>query len=207
MEDDHRPQRDSEFVMMDSEKQAAQEQFKILLQRWETDVTRLDGRSWEAQRLASEFGKVAVQGAFVLNGGAIVVVPPLMQWLSDAGRAAVPSYTWYFLLGILLAAACCLLPYVNFMAVSSALRHWATARGMELNAQHSMRPPPTDADPNYRRETRGRRFKDGIVTATQVAAVISCIGSYVCLSCGAYQFIELAQRYGPTMQTIAPLDP
>lgn len=105
----------------------------------------------ELAKEASLWARLAIQYAFVVNGGALIFLPVL---LSHRDTFAVPpvaifAATWWFAGGILAAALCCLLAYLNFDAHASerwtmsgigmhdaAVEHFKDAKAYEVSSNH-----------------------------------------------------------------------
>lgn len=105
----------------------------------------------ELAKEASQWARLAIQYAFVVNGGALILLPVLLTHKEAVAMplAAVFGATWWFAAGIICAALCCLLAYVNFDAHASerwthsgigmhdaAVEHFKDAKAYEVAAQH-----------------------------------------------------------------------
>jgi len=103
-------------------------------QHWDLEVGAAERSAWDAQRIAAEFGKLGLQSAVLVNGGALVAVPPLMQWLNEIGRNQIASHAVWFLLGVAFALFSIVVAYVKFSALSAAKSHCVIKRGIEIDA-------------------------------------------------------------------------
>ena len=179
-----------------------------------SNLEEVQGLRSDSQELAAGFGKLALQSAFLVNGGALVALPPLMQWLSDTGRSLVSGEAIWFLFGILCGALACLAAYSNFMAIAEINRARGSRRAIELNAQYEGKLAPDEKTPEYHAESRKIRNLGPVIRVTQVAAILFVLGSYFFFFFGVYGFIDLALRLAPTtsesvsiIAPVTPLDP
>ena len=170
----------------------SREQFKIYLQRRDSEVDVYSRLSWDSQKIAAEIAKLALQSAFLVNGGALIALPPLMQWLSEPERTAVPDHALVFVVGLMLAAASAVSAYINFMCISRGNSWTGYQQALELNAQHegiSLKEEGEYAQAkakvkNWYRWTR----------TTAIVALVIGVLSYVCFAIGAFEFIGLARN-------------
>lgn len=163
----------------------------VFLQRWENEVVAPERLGWDAQKTASEFGKLALSTAFLLNGGALVALPPFMQWLNANGRMLVPNVAVWFPLGIGAATISILIAYLNFMSAKAQQYAYARKRGIELDKLHINK--NAIGDPKHTAALAAHRNAGMVVTATQIAATFFCIASYLFFMIGVWGFLTLAQ--------------
>ncbi len=189
----------------EAKKKAQAERFRQLLDRYYKEVMPLHGRAWDSEKAAQEFARVALQAAFLLNGGALVALPPLMQWLSDLGRMLVPKNAGYFVWGIVFGAAACLFAYFNFRLIGAVNRANANIGAMELNADNIQKNLDKD-DPNYRKVERTARWGSHAERVTQLLGVGCAVASFVAFWFGVWGYIGLAQAYPPPVTT-SPAQP
>jgi hypothetical protein len=94
---------------------------------------RYDPRIVGLEEASYSFAKVAVQSAFLINGGALVAAPAYLAAISPLGvtlAAVTPSFIC-FVVGIFFAATCAYAAYINFQAVAFVDMH---QRDMEVLA-------------------------------------------------------------------------
>jgi len=168
---------------------------KYRQERWQSEITAPQHQAWDAQKIAMRFGEIALQAAFLVNGGALIALPPLMEWLSQKGRASVPGDAAIFVAGLFFAAACALTAYLNFLFIAAVLGHHSEKRAMELRAEFSGNALKPD-NPEFLKITGKLRWKQRVVVATLIAAVTFGLLSYVTFGFGAYAFIGLAHHNG-----------
>lgn len=85
-------------------------------------VTTYRTEAWRGLTEAGLWGRLAIQFGFVLNGGALVLLPALLAEKSgyQIDRAAAGISAWLFVLGLAASALCCFVAYVHFRVVTDA---------------------------------------------------------------------------------------
>jgi hypothetical protein len=172
---------------------AQMERWDVHMQRWEMDVREAERRAWDAQRIAADFGKLGLQSLVLVNGGALVAVPPLMQWLSDTARLHIPADATWFVIGLLCAAVSIVVAYINFSSISATNSFYSVKRARELEAEYSARSLEKDA--TYTRATRYQQAFSVATTATAWVALFLAIASPARFAIGVYEFIGLASAH------------
>ena len=172
--------------------------FQLLLARWESDVRSLEKQGWHAQQTAQEFAKLGLSSALLLNGGALLALPPLMQWLTDPGRMQVAVEARWFLFGIISASAAIVVAYINWMWAKGQQYALARKRARELDCEYQGLDVTKDTE--YQNAVRRIGRLDWLLNGTQIIAVIAAISAYGCFGNGVFQFIHLAST-----NAIAPI--
>jgi hypothetical protein len=168
------------------------ERWRAHTERWDAEVAESENRAWDATKIAAEFGKLGLQSAILLNGGALVAIPPLMQWLNDIGRTkVVPIASWFFI-GLLCAAVSVVFAYINFSALAQANYGYARRRAIELDAQYADK--PFADDPLHRAADRSTVTFGWVAVVTAWVALIFAVGSFGGFSVGVFRFIDLASN-------------
>jgi hypothetical protein len=173
----------------------------IYFQQWKADVISIREQAWDARKSGFEYARLGLQSAFIMNGGALVALPPLMQWLSDDKRALVPIVAVLFIFGIILAAACAIVSYLNFMHTSDAIHAQGEQNAIKLNAQYEGRPFAND--PNHEKAKTAEEKSNENAKCTMSWALGLGIASYVCFAVGAGAFIALAFSSNPATEAKA----
>ena len=164
--------------------------FEFLLKRWASEVIPLEQTGWEAKKIAADFGKLGLTSAFLLNGGALVALPPMMQWLNSNGRSLVAITAIWLPIGIVMAVVAAFAAYANFLLVGKVYNAAAHRRARELDSQHLGKRPQDD--PEWKRHnSRYRRARRG-VSVTQVVAITAVLLSFACFALSVFGFINLA---------------
>ncbi len=167
------------------------ERWKLFLQRWQNEVVAREEEGQAAQRIASEFGKSALNYAVVLNAGALVALPPFMQWLNYNGRSLVANMAIWFPVGIVCAAAAYLIVYFNYMGIKKQQYAFARKRGRELDLEYVGK--DTAGDKQHAEAIHSIRSTGNWITGTQYASIVLVLLSYFFFILGVFQFITLAQ--------------
>ncbi|MGA7675860.1 MAG: hypothetical protein WCA78_12555 [Rhizomicrobium sp.] len=168
------------------------------LQRWSIDVSSIRTQAWDAQKVGTEFSRLALQSAFIVNGGALIALPPLMQWLSTDKRVWVLCVAPLFVIGIILAAACATVAFFNFTQVSDAFHAQAEQSAIKLNAEFEGRQVADDS--NYKNARTAEANANVNAKRTRKWALSLGIASYVCFAAGATCFVTLAISSNPATE-------
>ena len=85
-------------------------------------VTPARTEAWRGLAEAGLWGRLAIQFGFVLNGGALAILPALMAQTNGYSieRAAAGWSAWLFATGLIMAALCCFVAYAHFRVVTHA---------------------------------------------------------------------------------------
>lgn len=113
-------------------------------ENWKANVAEHRLQHWQAMLKASEFGSLAITSAFLVNGGGLLSLPTVLQYLDSAGRAKVPFLAFHFIVGIVAAAAACLFAYINYMSISDAEYYWSEVQAKQLNDPRLTSAPSED---------------------------------------------------------------
>jgi hypothetical protein len=166
------------------------EQWEAHTQRFNSEVGGSERLAWDSMKIAADFGKLGLSSAILVNGGALVAIPPLMQWLTPVARAQVSANAIWFLLGLLMAAAAVVVAYVNFTTLSESKWAWARQRAIELISEYKNK--KAEDDPAHgRAKTLSGRFSKAATLTAWIALILAC-ASYGCFAAGAFSFMRLA---------------
>lgn len=85
-------------------------------------VTTYRTEAWRGLTEAGLWGRLAIQFGFLLNGGALVLLPTLMAQSSGypIDRVAAAGSAWLFVIGLVTTALCCFVAYIHFRVVTDA---------------------------------------------------------------------------------------
>jgi len=162
------------------------------MQQWNAEIVVQDQLAWDAEKIAADFGKLALQSAILLNGGALLAIPPLMQWLSKNARSQIPLHSVPFVWGLVLACAAVVMAYFNYSLLGEARRSYSRQRGIELSALYAGK--EYDKDPAHiRAKSRWRRLS-WATTVTAWAALVIGIAAFYLFASGVFEFVALAQQ-------------
>ena len=126
--------------------------------------------------------------------GALVALPPLMQWLPAAERAAIPLSAWWFVAGFLAAALCSLVTYVNFMINAEISDALARTSAMELRVNYGLQSKEMLSEEVYKNDVARRANLSRYTWPTTYIAVLLAIASYALFFTGAFVFQNLVIR-------------
>ncbi len=167
---------------------------RLLLEEWRMNVQSASDKAIGMQSLAADYAQIGLKSAFLANAGALVALPPLMQWLPIVQRAAIPSSAWYFVIGFLLAAVCSIVAYANFTIVAASYDARAAASAVELAVHYGLREKSAFEEKTYKKNaTVDKRLKPWIV-GTMVVALALAVSSYVAFFVGAFEFRNIVLR-------------
>ena len=110
--------------------QANREKRASFLSEWRVNMDTVERLRDRADQSASEFALAAVKTSYLLNGGALVAIPAILQ-IGHAGTISKPSLmaaTISFVVGIIFSVV------TNFLAYRSLFKA-GEAHGYELNAR------------------------------------------------------------------------
>ena len=164
------------------------------LRRWELDVGSATARGREYLRLATDFGRLAIQSAFLINGGALLILPPLMEWVGN--QSGVYASSGWFVAGLVLAAMAALLGYVNHTCHSQYWFVQAHINAIRLNSVLKESDPET-----MKRLGDSERQAAGLlkwVDPTAWLAVLFGVLSYAAFIGGTLGILEIATAAKPS---------
>jgi hypothetical protein len=151
--------------------------------------------AWPWRREAMDFvkesaawGRLALQYSFVLNGGALVLLPHIAgqhDGISVSADTAAASTCW-FVGGLIGAALCCAVAYINFL--THADERWSIAAYNMHDAAivHFEDGTATDG------ATKGRELAKRIARwqwRTAIGGLVLGLGSYGCFAIGALKLL------------------
>ena len=143
-----------------------------------------------------DVAKLAIQSAFLVNGGALVAVPAYLALAPSKLTVAdlAPSFI-SFVLGIILAAICAYCAYANYQAVSLGDMNQRDTKLLELSEQftpeyfHRMK----TARDEYRNYLEGRaKFGQRFANVTLWTANVTGWLSYIAFAVGCCLAAALA---------------
>ena len=172
-----------------------------VFKHWILDQTNRDGRQLYLQEYATSvepdlqraqgsvkhsvtYGSIGIQAAFVLNGGALGVLPLLIK----AGPTAVDGAAVLFILGIATAGVATLTSYLNFQY--HAQISWIDAADSADRVRKAYAPKPEEIVVPDR--SKDRQKYDRYINRTLYVGIAGAVISYLCFISGALAFIRLA---------------
>ena len=164
---------------------------RLLFEEWRLNVQSASDAAITMQSLGTEYAQIALKSAFIANAGALVALPPLMQWLPHSQRVLIPSCAWCFVVGLLLAATCAIVAYANFMLLATIFDKRAEARATELAANYGLRDPSILSEPRYVGLLAAEKRFGLWALMTMVAAIAAGIASYILFLLGALAFRQI----------------
>jgi hypothetical protein len=111
------------------------ELLELRAQLIDKQVTPARTEAWRGLTEAGLWGRLAIQFTFVLNGGALALLPALMSQTSGypIDRAAAGWSAWLFTFGLIAGALCCFVAYVNFRVVTDSCYALANQQDNYIN--------------------------------------------------------------------------
>lgn len=94
-------------------------------------------------QISSFFVNTAIRSSFLLNGMALFALPPILIAFSGDDKVSLAqnfftSATW-FILGILLAAGCCLIAYLGYQVAIFRTQYQQSLEAVHYNATHDVK--------------------------------------------------------------------
>lgn len=167
------------------------ERRSLFLTEWEINVTTERTLHTKFTEVAADFGQVFLKSSFLLNGGALIALPPLMQWLDDAQRQQVFATSLWFVAGIVLTAIATAIAYFNFTFLAAISDDRAGLRASDVNNFYSAEPVELASDTEYKKLQSKERWHGVAIVVTQVLAVVFAILAYIAFCSGAFNFKDL----------------
>jgi hypothetical protein len=195
------PSRESCYLIVVSEQPLDQPPFSdkgsqdgliLILQDW-IGVQRQIESAHRMEEHSVRYGSSAIQAAYVLNGGALAAVPPLMQGISTASRSGIPHAAVPFVLGIAFAAGASLNAFLNLQF--NALQSLANAEIAKQGLPQLYGSGPT----NRPKKDYQRRIK-----RTLWLSVGFALSSFIAFVVGVFLFIGLASAFPANEQRAEP---
>jgi|SRR5579871_682107 len=152
---------------------------------WDRYVAAAMNRALEYGKFSVEFGKLALQSGFILNGGALVSLAPLAQTVRDTGGlAAIDTCAPWFIFGLILIAAATGFAYYNHAVNKEATELQAIVHELELRASYGY--SLASYDPKEKIEAKVK-LRNKILTGTMIASIVLGIASYALFLGGALE--------------------
>lgn len=162
--------------------------YRIVLERWRDNVLPhlLASNKWT--EVSAEFALTAVRSALVVNGGALVALPPLMEWAGDLQRGSLVSSSSWFVGGLLLAFVTLLLAYYNFLFMSQVENTRAHKAAIRINNPVAAREEKLSEIEDYKDQSSKEKRSNCFVALTQAFGVVSLVASVGCFLFGIWVF-------------------
>jgi hypothetical protein len=151
-----------------------------------------EGRALDTQRLAAEFGKIGIQTAFLLNGGALAAIPANMPRLDAVALPWAIYDAELFAWGLLSTAVAVLLAYLNYTFLTQA--YWLIANVQEHTLAKQFYPEISD-NPEDLKTARVQPILSFSANVLAYLAAIFGAASFILFALGVFGFIDLAQHH------------
>ena len=170
----------------------ARESRQLFLDEWRLNVPKKEENFFHLQEIATQYAQIVLKGAFYLNGGALIALPPLMQWISNQHHIALLWSAAYFVLGIVLAAMSGILAYANFQILAWIEGGRSTVSAMEIDNRYSPEPVDLNLNADYLQAAKKEKKGAWWVEATRCLALFFGFTAYFMFCLGVYEFGKLA---------------
>lgn len=170
---------------------AARDERRLMLEEWRINVQSSLDEAAESRKLATEYAQIALKSAFLVNAGALVALPPLMQWLSAAQRRLIPTSAWLFVIGLMLAAICALLAYANFALIARVDSSDANVLAVQVAVNYGLRDASELKSESHLKEVGVRASRSRWILGTMISSLVSGIGSYIAFFIGVFTFRQI----------------
>lgn len=158
----------------------------LYLEDWATLVHPYGEAAHKMVAHSVTYGSTALQAAYIINGGALAALPPLLTSLTKASAASIATAAIPFIVGIGAAAISSLSAYLNFQWAAAIAWHDAELVGARLRKFYQK---TADEEPAAAKRERFQKLME----CSSYIGVASAIGSLACFVWGAWQFIDLAR--------------
>lgn len=163
--------------------------YRIVLERWRDQVLPHKAASQKWMEISADFALTAVRSALIVNAGALVALPPLMEWVGDIQRDVVIHGAVWFVLGLSFSFGALLTAYYNYLRLS-----WVADAESHLAALQIKHPALSRADKlktlkEYADKEEDRNKHNKWVGRTQMAGVILFVLSVVFFLVGVGYFM------------------
>ncbi|HEY8593989.1 MAG TPA: hypothetical protein VIL84_01995 [Devosiaceae bacterium] len=123
--------------------QANRERRSIYLSEFRINLEPVERLRGQADDAAVKFASIALNSSYILNGGALVALPAILQFTEngtiDPGRIA--TSVWFFVAGIAFAAITNFLAFHSVMQAGEGHNYEIAARAIDVRIAHY---PPDD---------------------------------------------------------------
>jgi hypothetical protein len=144
---------------------------------------------FECLKLAADFGKVAVQSAFLLNGGALAAVPALLPRLDAVATPWVIRHGTDFVIGLFFAIVSVVFAYLSYSMMAG--QHWAEMQEVAIAHDASFQHRKPNEMPGFldavAKGDRYRRTANAFAWFSALAGMLS----FVFFVLGVMGFIDL----------------
>lgn len=185
------------------ERKDAREARLLHLAEWELSVKTHTDKFVRWVDISAQYAQIALRGGFYLNGGALIALPPLMQWLGPAQVLGVISAGYIFVVGIVLAALSALSAYANFMYLAQSASSLAYTNALEVNNRHYEEPLDLQAHEEYQKQKKLEKGHGTRIEVTRILGLAFGVSAYVAFCWGIYEFGALAQASKSSTQVVA----
>lgn len=175
------------------ERRDERERRSLFLEEWRLNVDDQRKQFVQWTEISAQFGLTSLRSIIVLNGGALVALPPLMQWLDEAQRQSIFSISLFFVVGVLLSVVSTFIGYLNFNCLAQLSDARASIRAMDVNNQYSPNRKPLDELDIYVAEKKRERKYEKLVDVTQVFAVLVGLSALAAFCWGVFEFMSLVE--------------
>jgi hypothetical protein len=166
---------------------------RLWLEEWKL---RVQGSRDSARQMRSDaysYAQISLNSAFLINAGALVAIPPLMQWLTPAQRQHVPSSASYFLIGLLLAAVCAMVAFANLTLGGRVLDANANTNAARLAVRYRLKDESALTEKSYIRTSTAKKRLLPWVKFTFALGIVCGIASYIAFLMGVFAFIAIVR--------------
>ncbi len=111
---------------------------RFFLERWQIDIGKTRENQFSVGLSSVEFGKFALRGAFIINGGAIIALPAFAQLLGTVHVTFLASALTIFALGLVASSTAMFFGYLSLSRSSRSLEVAGERSAVSLNNETLM---------------------------------------------------------------------
>ncbi len=171
---------------------------ELFLRDWETSVSACERRGQEADKGAIDYSLLGIKSAFILNGGALVVLPALTPVFGINTACNKSLLVWaaaIFMVGILCAAATTALSYFT-MCYQGAMHFWTREKMAYIVIGQYYGHLEDGSEREKKREEAAKKEKMNRMMSQKLRVTAICCagGTTISFLCGAGMLLYIAWK-------------
>lgn len=164
---------------------------RLLVEEWRLYVQSSQSAADQMRSHAVSYAQIGLNSAFLINGGALVAIPPLMQWLTVPQRHQIPLSASFFLAGLVLAGACSLVTYWNLTMAGLVLDANANSIANQLAVNYGLKNKAVLTNKSYLARAATKKRLLPWIRFTFAGGIACGVASYVMFLTGVFAFIRM----------------
>tara|TARA_R110002074_G_C12252059_1_gene640337 strand:- start:117 stop:686 length:570 start_codon:yes stop_codon:yes gene_type:complete len=170
------------------------EQRHLYLEEWRLNVLTLSDEFKLQLELSAQYAQIALRATFFLNGGALVALPPLMQWLDAAQRQGIGFGALFFVAGLIAAALSAVCAYANFMFLAQQSLTRIASRAISVSNNYAIEWKDLAQDTEYQTHLKSEIWWNTPINISMYLALLLGLSSYGLFVFGVWEFRNLVAQ-------------